>query len=232
MIGTTKHNPSRIIYPTIRKKDDDYYQIAQRTGDYKIDRNDPILDILLASPNVTMIQEKISDAIKRRMNIIIPPQNYFDIQEAIEHVYNNNREVTSSIQFQRSADILRRVMQFDHAWKSFDMKKELGPPKSDININNLIADINTRALHKLIKIVEASIRQRLRYEKEMNRSYPSRINRRLMNRYTKPVPIKEKAKFNGPSHVDFGTNSIRRYVMPQYMDTFSVPKDKQPREIY
>ena len=98
-------------------------------------------------------------------------------------------------QFQRSADILRRVLQFDHVWKPFDMKKELGPPKSEINIDNLITDINTRAFHKLVKIVEASILQRLRYEKEMNRSYPSRINRRLMNRYTKPVPIKEKAKF-------------------------------------
>lgn len=229
----THKGAKKIIVPTIKDKDREYYRIANRLGDYSLRSNDPILDELISGNNVSELQSQISKIILDRYNIHIPPQDYTDIQEALEHEYNRSTEVVSSIQFYRSADVLRRV--FDgRPWKKVDINSELGRPhkKNKMSIKKLIKDINERALHRLIRHVEAAINRRLRYEQELKRSYQDKIHKLNLNKYKRPVVIKERAKYMGDDHVDFKINSIRRYVKPGFTDTFSnIKRRKKPKNI-
>ena len=202
----------KIVYPTKRKIDKDFYKILERKGIYQRKTRDPLLEDLQSYSNVTMIQDALCEIMKYEYNIYIPKQEYRDIREAIRQQYVDEFDVSSKILFSRMATSLRRSLQGDQAQLPFNDKHEYkhskflnkkfpsSSLKKQMSIKNFKKDFNNKIIKTLVKLILFAIQKKQKYIKYMKKSYPDKIISKLKRRGKVVVRKKEIEKFNGKDH--------------------------------
>lgn len=201
---------------------------------------DPIKWILMSDKNIGLVQSQLTKIIKDRMGVDIPPQDPHSIRDAIALEYDEYRQRFTKIAHDRSADIKRRELLFEFAFNPYDPSELDGKPgpvgnsysiqqkpkrtgllPTDTNaIKRFVELINRQAMPNILRATWSGITKKLRVERAHMRPFADKVRQQFRNRRgTAVIRRKEIGKYNGGDHFDHATESIRRYMKPQFLVT-------------
>ena len=148
------YNYSGARFPQyIDQTEDEYLDSRDNIGSYTSNEKDPIKSRLFSISNINLIQDIITGYIFYTYKLEIPFQNESDIFEALELSYNYLLHDASSLKYQKTANILRRVLMGDDAYIPIQ-KGEIKSIYGNGDLESFIDMCNKRAIDNLVIAIE------------------------------------------------------------------------------